>query len=245
MKRIFLALFLVFSLAGCGLAGGAPIDATTDNMSVDICINQNCEYVNGGSNSQFQFHDALTAIVSAGGGTLNVITGDYNTSAPITVELGGTDVFVNFDKGASITNSSSIAGVDGAIFYVTDTATTSLGSFNVNNAELIGSANSGPAIYSETVHNVTLENSKVTGFASATDYGSAILTASTTNVTSINNIFSGNNGNITIGNSYTEATIVSFGKYTEWNGTTFTTMAFSSSTSALTPVYATSTNCCE
>lgn len=235
MKKLFIKklavigviILSVFFATGCQQKAGNY----TGNTSVDVCINETCDYIADGQSDQREIASAINSVISAGGGTVNIRSGNYNISSEIIVALAGKNVLIQGNGAKTVlTNTMATTTSRAYTFYVSDTATSTLSSITFKDLSFVGSATAGRAIDISTVHKAKMEDCLFSTFSG----GYGVYTGSTTLLSLIDNYFTGNYSNVNIGNSYTEATILTPGKYTEWNGTNFTTMTYANTSSTQT-----------
>lgn len=230
-------ILLALLFSGCQKNAGSY----TGTSVVDVCLNETCDYPADGQSDERQIRDAINAVISAGGGVVNINSGDYDIAGPITVSLAGADVIIKGAGNSTVLTSSmaTTSGSLGYIFNISDTATSTLSNVVFEDISFVGSATSDRAVNIDTVHRAKFDNCSFSSFS----VGYGVYTSSTTLLSVIDNYFTGNNSNVSINDSFTEATIITPGKYTEWNGSNFTTVTFASNKASSTN--ATSTSCCD
>lgn len=97
--------------------GSVPIRTGTESFSVDVCINQDCDYPAGGANDQVQIQQAIDAVLAVGGGKVNIRNGDYSIEAPINISLSGESLIIEGDgANTKLTNAMTDGSELGSMF---------------------------------------------------------------------------------------------------------------------------------
>lgn len=184
-------------------AGSVPYESGTQDISVDVCINQDCEYVADGQNDEREIKQAIAAVLSAGGGIVNIRTGSYNISSAINFSLSGESLIIKGDGfNTQLTNSMTDSSADGTMFVVTGDGS-SLDNLSIRDMYFIGSANSGAGISLTNVYRAEVSGSKFYNFSASGSYGTAIKASGMTELVLSNNLFNSNTKNTLIAEAST------------------------------------------
>jgi len=185
--------------------GSVPISTVnTNDYSVDVCINQDCDYSTGGQNAQVTIRQAAVAVLAAGGGVVNIRSGEYDLSSSINISLGGKSLIIKGDgHNTQLTNSMTDSSVDGSSFVITGSSDSSDDYFGIRDLYLIGGDTSGAGIVANNVYTVEVLNSKFYDFSASGAYGAAIKTTGVSKIFSTSNLFTSNTENILIDNATT------------------------------------------
>lgn len=215
---------------------GVSVDPSTGDFSVDVCINSTCDYVADGQNDEREIEQAANAVIANGGGTVNIRTGNYSITSPINIALGGKSLsFVGDGFDTKLTNSMSDSSVTGTTFVVSDTATSTLNSLGFYNLQLVGTANSGAGVKITKVYRTEINGCKISTFSNTGNYGSGLVSASSTKILLGNNLFTGNNQNTNLLDTYTSLSLIGDSRITFFGdgyATSTKTSVFQAATSA-------------
>ncbi len=107
--------------------GSVPIRTGTETFTVDVCINQDCDYIADGQNDEREIKQAVDAVLAAGGGRVNIRNGDYSISEPINISLSGESLIIKGDGiDTRLTSNMTATGTLGSMFNITGQASTLL-----------------------------------------------------------------------------------------------------------------------
>ena len=185
------------------VTASVPFTSGTDDISVDVCVNQLCDYIADGANDQREIKQAIDAVLAAGGGTVNIRSGDYDISSSIAVSLSGESLIIKGDGFNTIlTNSMEDSSADGTGFVITGDGS-SLDYLSIRDLYFVGSSSSGAGVSLIDIEKVDISNSKFYDFSASGSYGAAIKTSGLTTLTLSNNLFNSNTSNTLVAEAST------------------------------------------
>ena len=191
-----------------GGKGSTPISSGTDDFSVDVCINQECDYVADGQSDEREIKAAITAVLAAGGGKVNIRTGNYDISSPVEFSLSGESLIIEGDGlNTKLTNSMTDSSAGGTSFVATGLSSTSADKLIFKDMAFVGTANSGAGVSLVNIYDAKIEGCKFSSFSASGNYGVAITTSGVIGITINDNLFVSNTKNINIGD---ESTLLSY-----------------------------------
>lgn len=152
-----LILLIFANISGKTASGSTPIKTGTESFSVDVCINQDCEYVADGQNDEIEIQQAIDAVLAVGGGRVNIRNGDYSIAAPINISLSGESLIIEGDGiDTKLTNAMTDASLLGSMFNITGQAASLLATTTgVSTATSTGSLGTGTYYFKLTTSNDT------------------------------------------------------------------------------------------
>jgi len=113
---LFIAMILITNKVG---RGSVPFAPGTEDFSVDVCINQDCDYVTDGQNDEREIKQAIDAVLAVGGGRVNIRNGDYSIASPVNVSLSGESLIIQGDGlDTKLTNAMTDPSNLGSMFVV-------------------------------------------------------------------------------------------------------------------------------
>jgi len=199
---ILLVVILILSITINSKNNGKGTASASD-VSVDVCINQDCDYIADGQNDEREITQAIARVLDAGGGTVNIRTGNYNISSSIHFSLSGESLIIKGDGlNTKLTNSMTDSSEDGTMFVASGDGS-SLDNLSFRDIYFVGSSNSGAAISLTDIYKAEISDSKLYNFSASGDYGTAIKLLGATELILSNNIFNSNTLNTMISESST------------------------------------------
>ncbi len=192
---------IVCSMFHQGKVGSSvPYTAGTEDISVDVCINQACDYIADGQDDQREIKQAIDAVLAAGGGIVNIRTGDYDISSSIAVSLSDESLIIQGDGyNTKLTNSMTATGENGTMFVIVGSGSTYIDNIEIRDLSFVGSATCGMGVRLKNVYNAKVLSSKFTGFASGATWGIGLFASSTGQTVIDSCAFNSNSEDIMIG----------------------------------------------